>query len=555
MLADPLTSDPGYEIWPSFSPDESQVAFTWDGGDPGGPTDIYSMVIGAAVPRPLTQTEVVELAPAWSPDGKWIAFVQARAKDFLRRQWPIREPNADLMLMPASGGPGTPLAEMMVTDDFFTGLSWTPDSSQVLFTRIKDGRAAGIAAIDINSHEVQPVTDASGGSTGYDARPSLSADGRVLVFLRGGRYSATLYALDLDERVRPRGVPHRLTSGLLTSAFPVVLPTGDAILYSSRGEVRRLPLGSPDAAAALPWAMSHVSAFAVSRSGTSLAFVDQLYDLNMWQARLSEDWELVGDLEPLHHSTYSETFPTYSPDGRSVAFQSNRSGAIEVWVGDGEKNLRQLTHFSAHSGSPAVSPDGATIAFDSNESGAWRIYTMPATGGSPTRLELGFTNAVKPEWSPDAEWMYFFGQKLPQSSGIWKARLDGSGAQQLLEEFDLVAPHVSLDGAWVYFWRDGFIWRIPAEGGEPERIVDADAGVMVAEPGLFFARRNREKGEIRILLKRIPEGDVRDTGIAFAERDVDRWIVMSVSPDGRQVAIVLQSLSESDIMLARNFGG
>ncbi len=433
-IVTPLTHFPGNEDSPSFSPDESQIVFTWDGGNPGGQTDIYSMVVGTAVPQPLTQTDVVELAPTWSPDGKWIAFARARDESFLVKEWPIRERNADLMLMPAGGGPAVRLADLLVTDDFLVGFAWTPDSSKILFTEAVDQKPAGIAAVDVSSHRVQSMTKPPDGFNAGDSRPSLSADGRTLVFWRGYRYSGDLYTVDLDERSHPRGIPQRLTSELLFRGHTSFYPGGDAILYSSFGQLRRLSLRAPAAATALPWAASYVGASAVSESGALLAFVERRNDSNLWQGLLSDEVKLIGDLEPLHHSTYNEGFPKYSPDGSFIAFQSNRSGAMEVWIGDSDRTgVRQLTQFGAHSGSPRISPDGTRVAFDSNESGAWRIYVTGVEGGALERVPVPVAHAVKPEWSPDGQWIYFCAVDETEGSGIFKARPDGSGIRPILK--------------------------------------------------------------------------------------------------------------------------
>ena len=75
MRVTQLTSLPGQERYPSFSPDGNQIAFAWDGGN-GDNQDIYIKVVGAAVPLRLTTHPAADQKPAWSSDGRHIAFVR-----------------------------------------------------------------------------------------------------------------------------------------------------------------------------------------------------------------------------------------------------------------------------------------------------------------------------------------------------------------------------------------------------------------------------------------------------------------------------------------------
>ena len=128
LTAVPLTSYPGFESEPSFSADGSQVAFSWD-GEKQDNQDIYLKLIGTEPPARLTTDPADDFSPAWSPDGRSIAFI---------RSLPGRK--AAVFLVPPIGGTERKLAEIDGTV-WWSSLAWSPD-----------GESLAIAAMG-SSHE------------------------------------------------------------------------------------------------------------------------------------------------------------------------------------------------------------------------------------------------------------------------------------------------------------------------------------------------------------------------------------------------------------------
>ena len=123
-----------------------------------------------------------------------------------------------------------------------------------------------------------------------------------------------------------------------------------------------------------------------------------------------------------------QTQPSLSPDGRSVAFVSNRDGHYNLYVGlISGGSLVQITRDPNLKSHPSWSPDGSTIAFARlNESGVWDVWVVPALGGTPRRVIL---NATDPAWSPDGHSLAY----EDWSTGtIWVSSASGQNGRQLL---------------------------------------------------------------------------------------------------------------------------
>jgi DNA-binding winged helix-turn-helix (wHTH) protein len=112
----PLTTYPGSETQPTFSPDGNQVAFAWT-GEKQDNLDIYVKAVGSEASLRLTTNPAADFMPAWSPDGKMIAFLRGRASGI------------DVMLIPALGGPERQLSSFVVNAERSGyGLFWVANS-------------------------------------------------------------------------------------------------------------------------------------------------------------------------------------------------------------------------------------------------------------------------------------------------------------------------------------------------------------------------------------------------------------------------------------------
>src|SRR5262249_42173075 len=194
LTAVPLTSYPGTESQPSFSPDGNQVAFSWD-GEKQDNFDIYIKLIGPDKPLRLTHDPASDSNPAWSPDGRSIAFLHELPGE-----------KAAVLLMPALGGSARKLGEVHNQPYFgASGLTWSLDGGWLVISdRSSTEEPLGLFLLSTSqTGEKRRLTSPPVKSVG-DTDPALSPDGHTLAFVRLVGYGASdLYLLTLSNDLKP----------------------------------------------------------------------------------------------------------------------------------------------------------------------------------------------------------------------------------------------------------------------------------------------------------------------------------------------------------------
>jgi len=166
--------------------------------------------------------------------------------------------------------------------------------------------------------------------------------------------------------------------------------------------------------------------------------------------------------------------PTWSSDGRLIAYSSDRAGNFDIWVQQADgSNPVQVTKNPAHDWQPDWSPDGRQIVFRS-ERGRGGLFVVPALGG-PERQIAPFGH--RPRWSPDGSQVLFYSAPVlptvPEPPKLFVVALDGSQPREVLKDFFIRAVGWHPDGRRVSFWGRqidspsstlGF-WTAPLDGG------------------------------------------------------------------------------------------
>jgi Tol biopolymer transport system component/DNA-binding winged helix-turn-helix (wHTH) protein len=406
----PLTSYPGIELSPTFSPDGSQVAFSWNGEHQDN-FDIYVKVIGGADAVRLTRDPARDMSPAWSPDGRHIAFARDGA----------------VFLIEPTGRGERKLAEIRAGD-----IEWTQDSKSLVISA-GTFRKSQLLRLYVETTAVKELTNppSSQEIAFGDFNAALSPDGLSLAFVR--LHSSV--ASDLYVMLLSGGDPRRLTQNENVIRGIAWTADGREIVYTRPGLWRRPADAHPGAPSKRLEGVDPTGAGgpAISRPSPGLpvrlAYEHIEVDTNIW---VKEAHNFSAPARKLIASTRADENPQFSPDGRRIAFVSNSSGSFQIWVADSDgSNPLQLTS-SGSTGTNSLrwSPDGKRIVFASVQNGNRDVYTILPDGGSLRRLTIEPSQEGRPSWSRDGRWIYFYSDRNGRNE-IWKVPAESGQAVQV----------------------------------------------------------------------------------------------------------------------------
>lgn len=569
LRAVPLTTYPGMELFPTFSPDGTQVAFSWL--KPGEEqTDIYVQRVGDATPLRLTTDPAHDWSPSWSPDGRWIAFVR-----FSRHPG-----NASLFVMPAL--PGTPqkvadLSTRFVRGWLFTGTSiaWSPDSKWIVVTDTTAWERPPLVLflVSVETGEKRRLTWPPPGFV-TEGAPAFSPDSRSLAFVRAQNLeSREIYVIRLSDDLRPLGPAIQLTSLRRFVGSPVWTPDGRHILFLAGEKMTgeqlwriRVPdpgarPGQPELIPA-PFEAGSLLAARFRPDGTArLAYMRHHFNPNIWVVDLKDHSTPAQASRNLITSTLEDYNPQFSPDGRSIVFESFRSGNPEIWRSDRDGlNAVQMTSSKGpYTGWPRWSPDGQWIVFHSGREGSSDVFVIRSDGGIPKRLTDNPANDSMASWSRDGHWIYFCSDRSGDRQ-VWRMRfapdlpVSSASPIQVTKRGGNLSQE-SLDGKLLYYSKGpgtgGSLWSVPLSGGEERQVLQyiPFGTFVVASSGVYFLARSGPSLPGEIVFLNSATGNI-STVMALEKPS---FIGLSLSPDGRRLLFSQVDSEESDLIMVDNW--
>jgi Tol biopolymer transport system component/imidazolonepropionase-like amidohydrolase len=342
------TSGPFDDREPHWSPDGRRIAFSSDRppqrasarvGAPvaSGNYDVWTLTVGTRAVQQITSGDANEFAPAWSPDGREIAYVSDR-----------RERGVYATAMSSR-------AERLVHADARTlaAPSWSSDGQRITYVAFDGARSYLVSG---GNNIAEPTEDV------FPFRAQSIADGNLL------------YTSDGKIKTRPasggaaRTIEFAADVSFTRAAFT---PKGRTLAPKGPQPVRGIM--HPD----------------IAPDGSRIVFA-ALGDL--WLAPAT-----AGEVTPerLTHDAFVDTDPAWSPDGAQLAFSSDRDGSMDLWIRDMKSGTdRKLAPRAV---SAAWSPDGARIAFLDPES---QLQIVDVASGQVRKAHDRLNEPGRPSWLP-----------------------------------------------------------------------------------------------------------------------------------------------------------
>ena len=548
-----LTAMSGSEYGASFSPDGRQVAFCWNGEIRDGETrpwwqgdwDIYVKLVGSSEVRRLTSGPAVDLAPAWSPDGRQIAYVRDRR----------------IRVVSALGGSDRTVSDFPI----FLPAVWSPDSRYLVAGREGPPDAEyptnGLYLIPLQGGEPRAITRPS--APGADQSPAFSPDGHRLAYAScdGFRAECKVQVQELDPSFNAVGSPRRLAGPLRMGRASLTWSRDGRFVIFNAEEVQLSYLWRVSAAGGQPPERIEIAgANAVFPStavaGDRLAFTRGLHDEDIYR------FEPGQSAQPFARSSLFEGLPQFSPDGRRISFTSLRSGdAMQVWVANADgSGAEQITHGQGpFQGDQSWSPDGRHIAFESlGSDGHAHIWTVDSEGGTPRQITTKSGDQMAPTWSSDGDWIYYSWSR-EHDRDIWRTHVR-TGSQERVTHGGGFVARESADGTMLLFIPKALNSPLMAQAlasGAIRTIVECLAGTAfaVTQSEIYYVpcSGNPPDPNPSVRLRDLATGAEREVGRLEKFEYESLPSGFAVSPDGRTILYGRLVRDEADLMMIENF--
>ena len=454
---------------PAWSPTGSLLAYV---SNEAGNEDIWVCDASGTSAHNLTADfRGADSHPAWSPDGQRIAFFSERD-------------GGGIYIMPVLGGPARKLASVKPEILFTFSLSWAKNG-QILYTNFNDHGIKQVYAITESNLASECLTARAGAPDGHFGE--LSPSGNLLAFLDAGiNLTAGLWIGDLRSGTCTKvehgvGNPHwgpqddRLffISGRQGSVDLWMIDV-DPRTGRKLGNARRITSGQG------------VTNFTFAPDGRRLVAVKSKSQSRLWSFPTHE--EHLTDLQsgkPLTAGGFTDTHPSWSADGKTLLFSSNRRGNSDLWkLAPDTASPIALTRSPGNKEHACLSSDGRWIAFTLVDELGEYLHVIRADGTAShlldPRLPELYAATYQADWSPDGARLAAVFESKKRNGNIGIARMDAeTGTARQIKLLDLagespICPRWSPDGRFLVYeavshgnWD---LWITTPDGHDPHQL-------------------------------------------------------------------------------------
>ena len=443
-----LTSSIGIEALAHFSPDGSMIAFT---GEYDGNRDVFVVPAAGGVPRRLTYHPAEEYVAGWTPDGKNVVF-NSWANSFMHFE-------DQLYTVPVEGGLPTQIPLPIAEDASFspdgTHVAYVPHPKwQLAWKRYHGGQTTPIWIADLKDSSIVKIPR----DNSNDDDPMWIGD--TIYFLSDRNGPVSLFAYDTKSK--------QVTEALHSDGLDFKTATAgpDAIVIEQFGAIKLYDLNTHQAKNISIHVVGDIEAVR-----PHFAKVDpkriQNFSLSPTGARaLFEAWGEIftvptdkGDIRDITRSpAVADRDPSWSPDGKSIAYFSDESGEYELAIRD-QNGLGTVRHINLGNPpsffySPVWSPDSKKIAYSDTRLQLWYI---DLENPKPKLVDTDYfwtfsSNQLGQTWSPDNKWIAYTRQLPSGLHAVFIYSLDQAKTFQITDGMsDALYPSFDKNGKYLYF--------------------------------------------------------------------------------------------------------
>jgi tricorn protease len=442
-----LTTDDGVESNPAFSPDGKLIAFSaqYDGN-----TDVFTVPVAGGSPTRLTWHPMADIVQGFTPDGKSVLFASQRAT-FTGRY-------AQLYTVPVQGG-----IEEALPIPNAAKATYSPDGQRIAYNPIaprhqqwkqyRGGTVSRLWLYNTKGHAIEKIPQPA--SRSNDVDPMWLGD---TVFFRSDRNGEfNVFAYDTKGKQVRQVTRH--------TDFPVLTASagGGRIVYEQAGVLHVL---DPQSGASRRLAIGVTSDLRETRARYAKGgrwIRDVALSPTGARAAFGFRGEIVtvpgekGDVRNLTSSVGAhDRFPAWSPDGRSIAWFSDTSGEYQLYIGsqDGKGEPRAITvtgegFFNA----PVWSPDSQKIAyFDNSQSVYWLDVKSGVAKKIASQPIYGPVVIISYNWSPDSKWLAYAMDNQAMITTVYVHSIEQGTSFQVSDGLsDVRDPVFDKSGKYLFF--------------------------------------------------------------------------------------------------------